>query len=105
MTQQFIATADFNGDGKIDLVTSSFSSSSFGLLIGAGNGEFEKARRIALSAAPDYIATADFNRDGKSDILCVSFTAGSVTLFLGSGKAPFAAPKTFSAGSGVRAAA
>ena len=89
-----IAVADFNGDGKPDvLVTGLFGVTDTGISFGNGDGTVQSAT-IGSSVVPNlgiYLAvggavtTADFNGDGKPDVL-----AGNV-LLLGQA-APAAAP-------------
>src|SRR5690242_7137327 len=57
----FIAAADFNGDGKRDLVVSSYNGSNLNLLLGNGNGTFGDPTAIALTDAPDFVTSGDVN--------------------------------------------
>ena len=62
-----IVTADFNGDGKLDLA---LASQKLILYKGAGNGTFTQAASIAVGAPPALaqIRVGDFNADGKPDL-------------------------------------
>lgn len=88
-----LTTADLNGDGNLDLVTSfrerNFSENQSGVtvLLGNGTGQFAVAKNYSVSnqLAPVYIndiAVADVNRDGKLDLVTVGL--GSVTQQQGS---------------------
>jgi len=58
-----ITSADFNGDGKIDLATANK------LLIGNGTGSFTTTTISNLSNnGVTAIVSADFNNDGKLDL-------------------------------------
>jgi hypothetical protein len=62
-----IVTADFNGDGKLDLA---LASQKLILYKGAGNGTFSQAASITVGAPPALaqIRVGDFNADGKPDL-------------------------------------
>jgi hypothetical protein len=65
-----IATGDFNGDGKADLVMSSFNTpGAISILLGKGNGSFTSYKDTAIGNAPSFLATGDFNGDGKLDVV------------------------------------
>jgi hypothetical protein len=62
-----IASADFSGDGNLDLVVGSFVSS---LRLYPGNGDGTFGPPVTLSGAQytEFLQIADFNGDGKPDI-------------------------------------
>src|SRR5207302_4681649 len=94
-----IATADFNGDGKMDILYSGTELIPFvGVLLGNGDGTF----RAGFSFNPNYLPSgpgsvastfvADFNGDGKAD---VALSSGVGTrIFLGRGDGTFIEPGT-----------
>jgi len=51
----FITAGDFDSDGKVDLVTSSFAASGLTVLRGTGKGGFKSSGSIDLAAAPDSL--------------------------------------------------
>jgi hypothetical protein len=64
--------ADFNGDGKLDLVTiTGFYShpSSFYLYLGNGDGTFRAPVAHNVNGYFETLAAADVNGDGKTDLL------------------------------------
>jgi hypothetical protein len=99
-----IATADFNGDGHLDLVITAYDPSSttgfnfVGVLLGNGDGTFSDINMVAGSGA-SYVGAitatiADFNGDGKLDIATGIQTAGAtiqglIYLSLGNGDGTF----------------
>ncbi len=88
-----LATADFNGDGNLDLVVNGHY-----ILLGNGDGTFTPG-----TPPPNAVGTiaqvADFNRDGHADIVVYS---GGFTVLLGNGNGIFRlGPVTGSTGVGV----
>src|SRR3954465_5545365 len=71
----FVATADFNGDGKPDLVASDSSpntATTLNILLGNGDGTFRRGADLAVGSYPAGVATADFNKDGKPDVVAAN---------------------------------
>src|SRR5262249_2170614 len=62
------ALGDFNGDGKLDIVTANLPDNSLSILLGNGDGTFQPARTINLGLTPRFVVVGDFNGDGKLDI-------------------------------------
>lgn len=89
-----MATADFNGDGKLDLavVGDYVSSGGVTILLGKGDGTFT-ATGPNLDPNGDFalIATGDFNGDGIPDFVTPNYFefGGSPTIFLGKGDGTF----------------
>ncbi len=86
-----VAAGDFNGDGKLDLASSTSGSSTLSVLLNKGNGTFHKAVNYlgAPSGNAQALAVADFNGDGKLDIVTADFLDGVITLFFGKGNGAF----------------
>jgi hypothetical protein len=93
-----VAVADFNRDGKLDVVVAEDGSKDFELavLLGNGDGTFQAPINIYPGAAccnPDlrgatWAIVGDFNSDGKPDIAAANFN-GYVTILLGNGDGSF----------------
>jgi hypothetical protein len=70
-----IGVADFNGDGKLDIVGSDTGSATGGVgyldfFAGNGDGTFTAPTFVDLPASlPGSLANADFNGDGKQDVV------------------------------------
>lgn len=90
-------TGDFNGDGKLDLVFGAFRNNTYGsfILIGNGDGTFQKPRRITATPRSDGgcgspLLVNDFNGDGNLDLaFCERYRIGVV---LGKGNGTFEKP-------------
>ena len=85
-----VITADFNNDGNADLAFADWLSSQLVILLGNGDGTFQKPRFSSLNAAGDLVS-GDFNEDGNLDLAVLQFTAGhgTLTLLFGDGKGGF----------------
>ncbi len=89
-----VVSADFNGDGKADLMVVNAGSNTLTFLAGNGDGTFTEAGTIPLDGtSPDGLGTADLNGDGKADVV-VSYSTGSVQLevLFGVGDGTFGGP-------------
>jgi hypothetical protein len=100
-----VATGDFNGDGRLDLVAID-GSDSVGVLLGNGDGTFQAARTFAAGVSPQSVAVADFNADGNLDLVTANFgpqsvplgDGGDVSVLLGDGQGDFGAPASINDG-------
>ena len=86
-----IASADLNGDGKLDLAVAT-TGGGVSILLGNGDGTFQNAVNYPGGAFPSSIAVADFNGDGKPDIVLGNMASNFVTVLLGNGDGTFQSP-------------
>jgi hypothetical protein len=84
-----LVTADFNGDGKLDLAVTNFGSNSISIFPGRGDGTFESKRDIAVGQTPAIICAGDFNGDGLTDMVFTNYQGNAFTLVLGKGDGTF----------------
>jgi uncharacterized protein (TIGR03437 family) len=91
-------SGDFNGDGKLDLITGNTESKDLSVLLGNGDGTFQAAVSYPAGGAVGGLAAADFNGDGKLDVAVSNQQPGSLSIFLGNGDGTFGAPSTQSLG-------
>lgn len=73
-----VALGDMNGDGTIDIVTT--SDTSLSILYGQGNGSFSTPATLAIAAnLTTDIELADLNNDGSLDIVVTGEKGGGQT--------------------------
>jgi hypothetical protein len=97
----WVATGDFNSDGKLDLVVSEGNGgggTTVGVLLGNGDGTFQPVVHYQAGINPAYVVTADFNGDNNLDLAVVN-NAGSVSILLGKGDGSFGPHQDFTVGS------
>ena len=97
-----LTLADFNGDGKLDLVVANRNDGTLTVALGNGNGTFGTPSTIALGSGttPQDVVAADFNQDGKLDLAVAETGANQLAVLLGNGNGTFTLqPKPITAGS------
>jgi hypothetical protein len=92
---QFIATGDLDGDGTLDVVTST-DGNIVSVLKGKGDGTFQHIADYNSGEETLPLAVADVNNDGSPDILAVSQLNPTVFTLLNAGTAPLTFPPGFS---------
>jgi hypothetical protein len=102
----FIASGDFNHDGKMDLVATGANGNygttnlaGVGVFLGNGDGTFQTPATYSTNgAAESWVGVGDFNGDGKPDLAvanaCVDVDCqtSSIAILLGNGDGTFQAP-------------
>ncbi len=93
-----VTTADFNGDGEIDLASANRNSNNLSVLLGNGDGSFAGATNFVAGSDPQTVTTADFNGDGEIDLASANTNSNNLSVLLGNGDGTFAAAANFAAG-------
>jgi hypothetical protein len=86
-----VAAADFNGDGKLDVVTDSWGHDQILLLLGDCAGNLVPPGRPFQTGKRPYqrLRSADFNKDGMPDVVTTDLDMSAVSILLGDGKGGF----------------
>jgi hypothetical protein len=89
-----VVTADFNGDGRLDLAVAHTSDNSVYIMLGNGNGTFQPPVKYAVGESIEGgIRVGDFNNDKKLDLFLPSLAPGDPAIvMLGNGDGTFKPP-------------
>ena len=71
-----VASADFNGDGRLDLA---LTGGGLSVLLGKGDGTFQTAVKYGPEGS---LVLGDFNGDGKPDLAVTTISTGGVVILL-----------------------
>jgi hypothetical protein len=87
----YVATGDFNGDGKKDLILSNLV-----VLLGDGTGNFTAAPSSPITASGPPVV-GDWNNDGKQDVAFETTGTGGgiITTYLGNGDGTFTVSNSY----------
>jgi FG-GAP-like repeat len=91
---QEIAAADFNHDGKLDLVVN-LNPNGIAVMLGNGDGTFQNPVTYATDELPTGLTVADLNGDGIPDIVA---TGSQIDVFIGKGDGTFANEVSYDGG-------
>lgn len=80
---------DFNGDGKVDLVTANLDANNLSVLIGNGDGTFTESQKIRVGEEPRGVAVVDADGDGDIDIINTNANSDNMSLLLNDGTGKF----------------
>jgi len=109
-TPGWAAVADFNRDGKLDVVTANSGSGNSSILLGNGDGTFQPATNVSVpGTTPTFVVTGDFNGDGNPDFItfdgpggfagpCLGTNLSCMIVYLGKGDGTFQAGTVASTG-------
>jgi hypothetical protein len=101
-----VIAADFNGDGKEDVLALPFNGNFIYAVLGNGDGTFQPPVLITVPINSFYgfdAAVSDFNHDGKTDLALTDFTTDSLLILLGNGDGTFQSAITYHTPDGPQA--
>ena len=98
-----LVTGDFNGDGRTDLAVANYGTypnyDTVSVLLGNGDGTFQKQVTYAVGNEPRAIVAGDFNGDGRTDLAVANYGSNDVSILLGNGDGTFQDQITYPVGS------
>lgn len=97
-----VCTADFNGDGNLDLATCNDNSNNITIFFGDGSGVMNLSGVYPTAGMPHCIIAADFNGDNKPDLAIANFSPSVFSVHLNDGLGGFSAMSTFPAPSNTK---
>jgi hypothetical protein len=81
-----VIAEDVNGDGKKDLISTSWNLDStfngLSILINDGNGRFALASSSNIGDQPLWVTAADLNDDGKLDLATANLGSNDISVLL-----------------------
>ena len=98
MSPASLVTADWNGDGRLDLAVGNQGSSDISILLGRGDGTFQDQLTNPVGNRPAGVVTADLNHDGHTDIITANYYSNDISVLLGNGDGTFQPARSFPAG-------
>jgi len=81
-TPIYLASADFDGDTKVDLAAANNLSNNLSVLSGNGDGTFGTAQNFAAGTNPAAVVGALFNNDSKVDLAVANENSDNVSVLL-----------------------
>jgi hypothetical protein len=86
-----VAVADFNGDGKQDLVCANLNGSDVSVFLGNGNGTFGAAVNFKTDAGPNFVLVGAAGAGKPIAIATTNQVNNDVSILLGNGNGTFKA--------------
>ncbi len=86
-----MASADLNGDGRIDIVTTNDDKPFISVLLATGNSTFAANVDYVAASSARSIVAADLNGDGKPDLVTGNRHGTNVSVYINLGNGTFAA--------------
>ncbi len=87
-----VELADFNHDGKLDIIEANTLTMDVRIYQGNGDGTFGLGRSLSTNTSATRLAIGDFNRDGNLDFVAVGST---MSVMLGNSDGTFRVPALY----------
>ncbi|HWD20775.1 MAG TPA: VCBS repeat-containing protein [Verrucomicrobiae bacterium] len=94
-----VQAADFNGDGKIDLVSANESDNNLTVFTNLGRATFLPAATLPVGSGPQCVLATDINGDGKPDLVAANGFDNTLTVYTNNGHGGFSLLGTLAVGS------
>jgi len=95
----YLAAKDVDGDGKLDLLATSYNDSILAVALGKGDGTFGVPTQYPLTGGTVGVDGADLNGDGFLDVVVALQDSGQVAVLLGQVGGVLGAPTLITMGS------
>jgi hypothetical protein len=95
-----VISAEFTHSGNLDLAVADYPSGEVSILLGNGNGTFQKALTFPVQA-PVALAAGDLDSDGNEDLVVIEYGGtgkSALDVFLGDGTGHFRKKATYTLG-------
>ncbi len=87
-TSNSLAVADFNKDGKLDLVVANYDTNDVAVLLGKGDGTFPTQVNYTAGTQPFGVAAGDLG-NGSPDIVVGNSNGGTISVLVNKGDGTF----------------
>ncbi|MFH2067943.1 MAG: VCBS repeat-containing protein [Candidatus Omnitrophota bacterium] len=78
-----VVSADFNGDGSIDLAVANAGGNNVSILLGNGDGTFAPDSTLGAGTSPCFVTAADFDKDENVDLAAANRSSDNISVFQG----------------------
>ncbi len=95
-----LALADFDADGKLDLVAANSKDDTISVFRGTGDGSFQSTATLTTGAEPRSVTTGDLDGDGDMDIAVANLTGNTLSVFMNPGDGAFTTALELATGAG-----
>ena len=80
-----VDTADFNGDGLLDIIVSNRVTNDVVVLVNDGTGQFTLLSTVFVGGTPRYVVAGDLDGDGDIDAVTPNWDGDTVSILINDG--------------------
>jgi len=94
----WVAAADVNGDGHVDLISANSAGNTLTVLTNDGHGVFGSNATLIAGSGPNFVAVADVNGNSYPDLITANLNDNTLTVLTNNGSGIFGSNATYSVG-------